>query len=43
MRLDEMERFVRAAEEREMEDDEDEDLTGEDDSGMAAVSQIVRT
>ena len=33
MRLDDMERFVRAAEQREMDDDEDdEDLTG-DDSG----------
>lgn len=34
MRLDDMERFVRAAEQREMEDDEDdEDVTG-DESGV---------
>ena len=36
MRLDDMERFVRAAEQREMEDD-DEELTG-DDSGTCFVA-----
>ena len=30
MRLDDMERFVRAAEQREMDDEDDEELTGDD-------------
>ena len=41
MRLDDMERFVRAAEQREMDDDDDEDLTG-DDSGDYHIPTICR-
>ena len=40
MRLDDMERFVRVAEEREMEDDEDdEDLMG-DESGVRCAAHV---
>lgn len=40
MRLDDMERFVQAAEQREMEDDDnDEELTG-DDSGMSDATCV---
>ena len=41
MRLDDMERFVRAAEQREMEDGDDEELTG-DDSGADALLNTCR-
>ena len=39
MRLDDMERFVRAAEQREMDDEDDEELTG-DDSGDDQILTI---
>ena len=41
MRLDDMERFVRAAEQREMDDDDEEEQTG-DDSGEDHILNIFR-
>ena len=41
MRLDDMERFVRAAEQREIDDEDDEELTG-DDSGNDHILKIRR-
>ena len=42
MRLDDMERFVRAAEQREMDDDEDEEEQTGDDSGDDHILNICR-